>query len=66
MDYLAPEHVSRLRKRKTSKKERHALLESALGMEGIERFVRGESIERIHECVLAALSLESERVDPRL
>ncbi|CAI6081727.1 Bis(5'-nucleosyl)-tetraphosphatase, symmetrical [Paenibacillus sp. JJ-100] len=66
MDYLAPEHVARLRKRKTSKKERHALLESALGMEGVERFVRGESIERIHECVLAALSLESERVDPRL
>lgn len=66
MDYLAPEHVSRLRKRKTSKKERHALLESALGMEGIERFVRGESVERIHECVLATLSLESERVDPRL
>ncbi|MBU5353501.1 polynucleotide kinase-phosphatase [Paenibacillus barcinonensis] len=66
MDYLAPEHISRLRKRKTSKKERHALLESALGMEGVERFVHGESIERIHECVLAALSLESERVDPRL
>lgn len=66
MDYLAPEHISRLRKRKTSKKERHALLESALGMEGIERFVRREPVERIHECVLAALSLGSERVDPRL
>ncbi|MCG7377676.1 polynucleotide kinase-phosphatase [Paenibacillus sp. ACRSA] len=66
MDYLAPENLSRLRKRKTSKKERHALMESALGMEGIERFVRGESVERIHECVLATLSLESDRIDPRL
>ncbi|WP_339287098.1 polynucleotide kinase-phosphatase [Paenibacillus sp. FSL R5-0486] len=66
MDYLAPENLSRLRKRKTSKKERHALMESALGMEGIERFIRREPVERIHECVLATLSLESERVDPRL
>ncbi|WP_339168808.1 polynucleotide kinase-phosphatase [Paenibacillus sp. FSL R5-0341] len=66
MDYLAPENLSRLRKRKTSKKERHALMESVLGMEGIERFIRREPVERIHECVLATLSLESERVDPRL
>ena len=66
MDYLAPENLSRLRKRKTSKKERHALMESALGMEGIERFIRREPVERIHECVLATLSLESEQVDPRL
>lgn len=66
MDYLAPENLSRLRKRKTSKKERHALMESALGIEGIERFIRREPLERIHECVLATLSLESERVDPRL
>jgi len=66
MDYLIPENLSRLRKRKTSKKERHALMESALGMEGIERFIRREPVERIHECVLATLSLESERVDPRL
>ncbi|WP_339312488.1 polynucleotide kinase-phosphatase [Paenibacillus sp. FSL k6-2145] len=66
MDYLAPENLSRLRKRKTSKKERHALMESALGMEGIERFIRREPVERIHECVLATLSMESERVDPRL
>ncbi|MDK8191428.1 polynucleotide kinase-phosphatase [Paenibacillus sp. UMB7766-LJ446] len=66
MDYLAPENLSRLSKRKTSKKERHALMESALGMEGIERFVRMEPVERIHECVLATLALESEPVDPRL
>lgn len=41
-------------------------MESALSMEGIERFIRREPVERIHECVLATLSLESERVDPRL
>lgn len=66
MDYLAPENLSRLSKRKTFKKERHALMESALGMEGVERFVRMEPVERVHECVLATLALESEKVDPRL
>lgn len=65
-DYLAPDNLSRLSKRKTSKKERHALMESALGMEVIERFVRMEPVERVHECVLATLALESEPVDPRL
>lgn len=66
MDYLAPDNLVRLRKRRTSRKERHALMESALGMEAIDRFVRREPVERIHECILATLALESERIDPRL
>ncbi|WP_342511789.1 polynucleotide kinase-phosphatase [Sporosarcina sp. FSL K6-1522] len=66
MDYLAPVNLNRLKKRSTSKKQKLALKEFALGVEGIQRFVDGESIERIHECVLATLALESDPVDPRL
>lgn len=66
IDYLHPQHLSRLKQRKTRKKERHALLEFALSVESVERFVRRERLEQIHECVLAALSLESDAVDPRL
>ncbi|WP_324292917.1 hypothetical protein [Paenibacillus wulumuqiensis] len=66
MDYLQPEHLKRLKQRKTRKKERHALMEFALSLESVERFVRREPLERMHECVLAALSLESDAIDPRL
>jgi protein phosphatase len=40
--------------------------EFALGLEGLERFVAGEPLRRVHECVFAVLALESEPVDPRL
>jgi protein phosphatase len=40
--------------------------EFALGVEAAERFVRGEPLRRVHECVCAVLALESEPVDPRL
>ncbi|MFJ7935895.1 polynucleotide kinase-phosphatase [Sporosarcina sp. NPDC096371] len=66
MDYLAPDNLERLKKRNTGKKQKLALKEFALGVEGIQRFVNGESIERVHECVLATLALESDPVDPRL
>ncbi|OKP81941.1 polynucleotide kinase-phosphatase [Paenibacillus helianthi] len=66
IDYLQPDNLSRLKLRKTSKKERHALMECALSVESVERFIRKEPLERVHECVLAALSLESDPVDPRL
>ncbi|GGF83813.1 polynucleotide kinase-phosphatase [Paenibacillus albidus] len=66
IDYLQPENLRRLKQRKTGKKERHALMESALGVESVERFIRKEPLERVHECVLAALALESDPVDPRL
>lgn len=66
MDYLQPENLTRLKKRNIGKKQKHALKEFALGVEGIERLVNGESIERVHECVLGTLSMESDPVDPRL
>ncbi|MFC4409780.1 polynucleotide kinase-phosphatase [Chungangia koreensis] len=66
MDYLEPANLIRLKKRNTNKKQKNALKEFALGIEGIKRFVERDSIERIHECVLGVLALESEPVDPRL
>ncbi|WP_310831562.1 polynucleotide kinase-phosphatase [Paenibacillus pedocola] len=66
IDYLHSNNLSRLKLRKTGKKERHALMECALSAESVNRFIRKEPLERVHECVLAALSLESEPVDPRL
>lgn len=66
MDYLSPLNLDRLKKRNTAKKQKLALKEFALGIEGIKRFVNGDSIERVHECVLATLAMESDPVDPRL
>lgn len=43
-----------------------ALREFALGIEAVERFVRGGPLRRAHECVFGVLAVESERVDPRL
>ncbi|WP_139891622.1 polynucleotide kinase-phosphatase [Bacillus sp. D386] len=66
MDYLSPANLARLKNRNTSKKQKLALREFVLGVEGIRRFVNGDSLQRIHECVLGTLSLESDPVDPRL
>lgn len=66
IDYLQPDNLKRLKQRRTSKKERHALMECALSVESVNRFIRREPLERVHECVLAALALESDPVDPRL
>ncbi len=66
MDYLQPDNLKRLKQRKTRKKERHALMEFALSVESVARFVRKEPLGRMHECVLAALALEADAVDPRL
>jgi protein phosphatase len=65
-DYTAEEHLSRLRQRGLGAKRSLALREFALGIEGLERFVRGEPLRRVHECVFGVLALESEPVDPRL
>ena len=65
-DYDAPEHLERLRARGLSGKRSLALREFALGLEGLERFVAGEPLRRVHECAFAVLALESEPVDPRL
>jgi protein phosphatase len=65
-EYTAPANLERLRQRGLGAKRSLALREFALGLEGLERFARGEPLRRIHECVFAVLALESEPVDPRL
>jgi protein phosphatase len=65
-EYTAPAHLERLRQRGLGAKRSLALREFALGVEGLERFVRGEPLRRTHECAFAVLALESEPVDPRL
>ncbi|MGD6944195.1 AAA family ATPase [Cytobacillus gottheilii] len=66
IDYLEPANLKRLKERNTNKKQRNALKEFALSMESVKRFIAGESVERVHECVLASLALEAEQIDPRL
>lgn len=65
-EYTLPEHLERLRRRGLGAKRSLALREFALGIEGLERFVRGEPLRRVHECVFGVLALESEPVDARL
>jgi protein phosphatase len=65
-EYTRDENLQRLRERSLGAKRSLALREFALGIEGLERFVRGEPLRRVHECAFAVLALESEPVDPRL
>jgi protein phosphatase len=65
-EYTAPENLERLRVRSLAGKRSLALREFALGIEGLERFVRGEPLRRVHECVFGVLAMESEPMDPRL
>jgi protein phosphatase len=65
-EYTLPEHLDRLRERGLAGKRGLAHREFALGIEGMERFIRHEPLRRVHECVFGVLALESEPVDPRL
>lgn len=65
-DYDRPDHLKRLRQRQVGRKRSLAIRELALGVEALERFVQGEPLRRVHECVFGVLALESEPVDPRL
>jgi protein phosphatase len=65
-DYTMPEHIERLRERGLGGKRALALREFALGIEALQRFIRGEPLRRVHECVFGVLALESEPIDPRL
>lgn len=65
-DYTSDDNLKRLRARGLGRKRSLALGEFALGIEGLERFVRREPLRRVHECVFGVLALESEPVDPRL
>ena len=65
-DYTVPRQLDRLRERNLGHKRSLALREYALGLESLDRFVRGEPLWRVHEPVFAVLAMESEPVDPRL
>ena len=65
-EYSAPQNVARLRRRGLGGKRSLALRELALGIEALQRFVAGQPLRRVHECVFGVLALESEPVDPRL
>lgn len=65
-EYTADANGARLRSRRLGHKRSLALREFALGIEALERFVSGEPLYRVHECVFGVLALESEPVDPRL
>ncbi len=65
-DYTRGENMVRLKQRHLGAKRSLALREYALGLESLDRLVRGEPLWRVHEAVFAVLALESEPVDPRL
>lgn len=64
--YDAPGRLEQLRERGLGSKRGLAQREFALGIEGLQRFVRREPLRRVHECVFAVLALETEPLDPRL
>ena len=59
------ERIELLRRRNLKGKQALALREFALGVEGLERFVAGQPLHRVHECVFGVLALESAPIDPR-
>jgi protein phosphatase len=65
-EYSLPNNLSQLRERSLGLKRSLATREFSLGIEALERFVRGDGLFRIHECVFGVLAMESEPVDPRL
>jgi len=65
-EYTEPQHLERLRQRGLKTKQSLAIREFALGLEALQRFVEGEPLYRVHECVFGVLALESEPVDARL
>ncbi|MGA1871930.1 MAG: polynucleotide kinase-phosphatase [bacterium] len=65
-EYTLHYNLERLKARNLGIKRSLALREFALGLEGLERFVRKEPLRRVHECAFGVLALESEPVDPRL
>jgi protein phosphatase len=65
-EYSEPQNLERLRQRSLGAKRSLAVREFALGIEALERFIRGEPLRRVHECCFGVLALESEPIDPRL
>ena len=65
-EYDLPENLPRLKHRNLRFKRALAIREFALGIEGLQRFVNDEPLQRVHQCSFGVLALESEPVDPRL
>ena len=65
-EYTLPRNLQLLKKRNLGQKRSMAAREFALGVEGLERFVRKEPLRRVHECIFGVLAMETEGVDPRL
>ncbi len=66
-EYTEPGNLARLKSsRRLGRKRSLAAREFGLGIEALERFVKQESLRRVHECAAAVLALESQPVDPRL
>ncbi len=65
-EYTEPANLERLRERNLGLKRSLALREYALGLESLDRFVRGEPLWRVHAAVFAVRAMESEPADPRL
>lgn len=65
-DYTEPDQLESLRERNLRHKQSMALREYALGIEALDRSVRGEPLHSIHQAVFGVLAMESEPVDPRL
>ncbi|HYH81631.1 MAG TPA: methyltransferase [Longimicrobium sp.] len=57
-EHVLPEQRERLRGRGIGEDAGRAAREWALSVEALERFVRGEPVARVHECVFAALALK--------
>jgi protein phosphatase len=65
-EYTSLAQIDRLRERGLGHKRALAIREFSLGVEALERFVAGDPLYRVRECVFGVLALESEPVDPRL
>ena len=65
-EYAMAGNLERMRRRGLGTKRRMALQEFGLAQEGLERFIAGESLQRVHECAYAVMALETQPVDPRL
>src|SRR5882724_1644259 len=54
-EYDLPQNLERLRHRGLSAKRSLALREFSLGVEALTRFVNGQPLRRVHECVFGIL-----------
>ena len=65
-EYTSADQLERLRRRNIGRRKMAlANREFALGIEGLEAFVRREPLRRVHAAAFGVLALESEPLDPR-